>query len=72
MQGSIKLLSGEEINKFTTLVRRQEGKLGANDVVRLNPHIYRDYIQKVKYFAGSTSKHHKQSSQPSSVNKPAH
>lgn len=46
----------EEISKFTTLVRRQEGKLGANQLMKLQPHVYRDYIQKVKQFAGQTAR----------------
>lgn len=54
MQRNVKCLEGEELSKFSTLIRKQEGKLGANQLLKLQPHVYKDYLQKVKMYAGQT------------------
>lgn len=53
MENKIKLLSKDEVNKFTTLIKTDShAKLTAQQLVNLDPHIYNDYLKKIKYFAG--------------------
>jgi len=55
MYNKLKKLTSEDKNNFTTLVKaKNNGKLLADDCVRLNKHIYRDYVKKLKQFSGSS------------------
>ena len=52
MQGKNITLSGEELNKFTTLVKSQgKNKLTATQLSHLDSHAFADYRKQVKQFA---------------------